>query len=131
MDNKRLTMNNLDELLMYWKKRLLLNNWDLSIELVEFARQDYPQNGDIRIYPKEKKAIVLISHKPIKDEEYIIVHELVHLMIFNLDNYYENLVLKESTRKLEDYHNQYKQILEDTVDHLAKAYIYSRRKGND
>jgi Zn-dependent peptidase ImmA (M78 family) len=128
----KLTITELENLLKFWQKQLLLDKWDLSIEIVEFARKDYPQNGDIRVEKDENRAVILISNKPIKDEEYIIVHELVHLILYDLDNYCENLVLKESTKKLVDYYNRYNENLENTVDHLARAYIdANNKKGNE
>ena len=130
MDKKGLTINELNQLLENWQKQLLLDNWDISIEIVEFNRKDYEQSGDIKVDAESGKATILLTKDPFKDEEYVLVHELVHLLLWDLDIFSEKFVLEKSKIKLEGEHGIYMKKLENTVDHLTKAFIASK-KGNE
>lgn len=123
MIKKGLTLKKLNSLLKLWQKRLLLNSWDLSIKIVEFKRKNYKQSGDIKVYPRKKKAIVLLSNNPFRDEESVLVHELVHLVLWDFDIFCEKLALTKSTVKLKGKHGKYMEKLEDTVDHLTKVLL--------
>lgn len=68
----------------------MLNEWDLSLDIVEFTRKDYRQSGDIKVFPNEMKATILLTNKHFKDEEYVLVHELVHLILWDYDIFMKN-----------------------------------------
>ena len=127
MDKKGLSINKLNSFLKRWQKKLLLNDWDLSIKVVEFKRKDYKQSGDIKVFPRKKKAIVLLTNNPFRDEESVLVHELVHLVLWDFDIYNEKLALAQSKTKLKGKHGQYMDKLESTVDHLTKAFLKNQR----
>lgn len=120
---KGLTEKELSVLLEKWKQKLLLGEWDLSIEIVEFTRKDYKQSGDIKVYPRKKKAVVLLTNDPFRDEESVLVHELVHLVLWDYDVFNEKVVLSISQTKLKGKHKQYMDKLEATVDHITKAFL--------
>lgn len=101
----------------------MLNDWSLSIKIVEFTRKDYRQSGDIKVFPQEMRASVLLTNNPFKDEEYILVHELVHLILWDYDIFCEKMALDKSETKLKGKHRKYMDKLESTVDHLAKALL--------
>ncbi|NMC99021.1 MAG: hypothetical protein GYA62_04805, partial [Bacteroidales bacterium] len=84
MNKKGLAIEKLNLLLKHWQTKLLLNDWDLSIEIVEFKRKDYRQSGDIKVFPEKKKAIILLTNNPFREEESVLVHELVHLVLWDL-----------------------------------------------
>lgn len=127
MDKKGLTLSKLYSLLNVWQKRLMLTDWDMSIKIVEFKRKDYKQSGDIKVFPQKKKAIVLLTNKPFRDEESVLVHELVHLILWDYDIFCEKLALTSSKVKLKGKHGKYMEKLEDTVDHVTKAFLKNHR----
>ncbi len=127
MNKKGLTIKELNSLLKFWQKRLLLNNWDLSIRIVEFKRKDYKQSGDIKVFPRKKKAVVLLTNNPFRNEESVLVHELVHLILWDFDIFSEKLALENSKTKLKGKHGQYMEKLESTVEHLTKAFLKNHR----
>lgn len=127
MTKKGLSVKKLNTLLKKWQKRLLLNDWDLSIEIVEFKRKDYKQSGDIKVYPQKKKAVVLLTNNPFQDEKSVLVHELVHLILYDHDIFCEKLALVNSTARLKGKHGKYMDKLESVVDHLTKAIIKNQR----
>lgn len=123
MDKKGLSAKKLNSLLKLWQKRLLLNNWNLSIKIVEFKRKDYRQSGDIKVFPRKMKAVVLLTNNPFRDEESVLVHELVHLVLWDYDIFCEKLALGNSKTRLKGKHGKYMDKLESTVDHLTKAFL--------
>lgn len=127
MKKNGLPVKKLNSLLKAWQNRLLLNDWDLSIKIVEFKRKDYKQSGDIKVYPRKKKAVVLLTNNPFRDEESVLVHELVHLILWNYDIFCEKVTLSDSTTKLKGKHGKYMDKLESTVDHLTKAFIKNQQ----
>jgi len=82
---KSLSVKELNNLLKKWQKNLLLDKWKLSLEIVDFKRKDYKQSGDIRVNLKNKSAIVLLTKNPFLNEEEVLVHELMHLILWDFD----------------------------------------------
>lgn len=119
---KGLNLKELNSLLKKWQKNLLLNNWKLSLEIVDFKRKDYKQSGDIKVDLKKKSAIVLLTNKPFLNEEEVLVHELVHLILWDFDIFCEKIVL-EKNKPLKGQHGKYMDKLEKTVEHLTQIVI--------
>ena len=69
------------------------NNWDIKLELIK--DESFNKTGDIKIDMEDKKAIVYLNILNPKDEnlEETIVHELLHLKLYPLDQFAENLIL--------------------------------------
>lgn len=110
-------MNRAEQLkkyLKYWQILLNLQQWDLSIEEFEFKRKDYPQSGDIKVDFKNKSAKILISKEETGKDKTIILHELIHLILWDLDSYAEKRI------KNKDEKNTYFDKLESTVSTLTK-----------
>lgn len=110
-------MNRAEQLkkyLKYWKILLNLQQWDLSIEEFEFKRKDYPQSEDIKVDLKNKSAKILISKEETGKDKTIILHELIHLILWDLDSYAEKRI------KNKDEKNTYFYKLENTVSTLTK-----------
>ncbi len=82
----------IQSLIKKWQPKLGLNDWMLNVRFVDFKRTDYLQSGDIEVDLKNKKATMLFSNNPQKDDEYIVVHELVHLLLWEYDHFCENLI---------------------------------------
>lgn len=92
MQSKPNRETKLNEYLLYWQKLLGLQKWQINIELTEFKRTDYPQSGDIKVDIKNKTATVLILKTDTGRDSAIILHELIHLILWEYDHYAEQFV---------------------------------------
>ena len=97
------------------------------MEFVDFTRKDYRQSGDIKVNPKKKTAILFLTKDPFLDEEEVIVHELMHLLLWDLDIFCEKSVLEKS-KLLKGKHGRYMDKLEKTVEHLTQVAIMIDKK---
>lgn len=120
-----LTILQLNKILKIWQKKLRLENWQLSIEITYFKRKDYQQSGDIKVNVKNKKAVILLTNKPFRNEEAVIVHELVHLLLWDYDHFCEKEFLKTNDR-LKGRHGKYMNKLEKTVDIFTKILLKTK-----
>lgn len=109
-------INNIKKLIKKWQAILDLNDWILNAKLIDFKRTDYPQSGDIEVDLKNKKATILLSNNPQKDDEYIVVHELVHLLLWEYDHFCENLIPA-------DKKDRYFDLLEKTAAKLTNILL--------
>jgi len=123
-DNKKsgLAIKELNHMLNKWQKKLLLNDWDISIKIVDFLRTDYRQSGDFEINAKAKKATILLTQNPFKNEETVLVHELIHVLLWDMDSFSENAIIK-TCKKFEGNHLKYMEKLENLVDSLVKIAL--------
>ena len=81
----------LKELMAKWQGILGFSDWDLKLEMVGFRRER--QSGDIKIDEPNQQALVLLAREPFReDEELTLVHELVHLRLWKLDQMIEELI---------------------------------------
>jgi len=129
MDKKGLAVYKLNNLLRKWQKRLLLNKWKINIEIVEFTRKDFRQSGDIKVYPRKRSAVVLLTKDPYFDEEEVLVHELIHLLLWDFDRFCERPILKTCKKPQSGRHAVYLEKLEALTEHLTKI-IYNYHKKN-
>ena len=112
-------INLLTKYLNHWQEELNLSDWDLSIRLTDFTRTDYEQTGDIEVDLENKKAVVLIANKETgKAVNRVILHELVHLLLWDLDHYAENQVADKT---------EYLTLLEKTVEDITER-IFKREE---
>lgn len=119
---KGLGLQELNAILNKWQKDLLLDDWKLSLKIVDFKRKDFRQSGDIKVYPRKKSAVILLTDNPYLDEEETIIHELMHLILWNFDIFCEKIVLENSER-LKGKHGKYMGKLEDTVEKLTQIAV--------
>ena len=117
----------LKRLFSKWAKILRIeNNWDIKLELVEDP--NFKKTGDIKIDTEDKKAIVYINILNPNDDnlEETICHELLHLKLYPLDQFAENLIIAnyEQGSKAQNmlYYNFYTD-LEITVEEMTKCFI--------
>lgn len=102
------------------------NNWDIRLELVRDS--SFKKTGDIKIDTEDKKAIVYINVLNPNDDnlEETICHELLHLKLYPLDQFAENLILANyeegSKAQTALYYNFYTD-LEITVEEMTKCFI--------
>ncbi len=106
----------MQNLIKKWQKSLGLEDWNIDFKFVDFDRTDYRQSGDVEVDIKSKKATILISNNPKFEEEQIIVHELVHLLLWEYDHYCENLI--PDNKK-----DHYFDLLEDTDAKFTKILL--------
>jgi len=121
-EKKGLSLQQLNAILKKWQKNLLLDDWKISLEIVDFKRKDFRQSGDIKVYPRKKRAIILLTDNPYLDEEETIVHELTHLILWDFDLFCEKIVLGES-EPFKGKHEKYMNKLENTVERLTQIAI--------
>lgn len=111
----------------YWKKTLRLeNNWEIKLELINDSK--YNKTGDFKVDPDDKKAILLINElNPHRQNlEEVIVHELMHLKLYPLDQVTEGLIeshYKKGTNKHNFVYSQFMLTLEQTVEELTKCFL--------
>jgi hypothetical protein len=127
MKKNGLNLSELKKILKKWQEILLLENWLLSIKIVDFKRKDYRQSGDIKVDSKNKKATILLTYLPFRDEETTIVHELIHLLLWDFDHYCEKLALKSSKLFTGD-HDKYLDQLEKIVAKITKILFLKYKK---
>ena len=121
---KGLSFEALEKLLKQWQIKLKMEDWNLSLEIVEFRRPDgYRQSGDFIADPDKKTATILMTSDPWRgDEEYTLVHELLHVIFYNYDKYSEDLILK-GFEKDNAEHEKYLEKLEETVHHFTRIIL--------
>ncbi len=78
------------EHLRKWQDVLRLRDWDIRLETVSVP---WRKSGDVKIDRDNRMAAVLL-HESIPDEhlEEVIVHELLHLKVYGMDQMIESLI---------------------------------------
>lgn len=104
----------------------LKNNWDVKLELINDA--SFQKTGDFKIDPDDRKAILMINAQNPRNEnvEEVIIHELLHLKLYPLDQLTEGLIdghYQEGTPKYFTIYNQFMTMLEQTVEELTKCFL--------
>lgn len=110
----------------------LKNQWDLDIILVD--DEAFDKTGDIKIDITDKKALVYLNQRNPRNEniEEVIVHELLHLKLYPLDQLTETLINNHYDDTSSEYQVMYEQFmisLEITVEELTKCFI--EKTGDD
>ena len=118
-----------DELQLYldkWQDILRLRDWDIKLELVS---KEWRKTGDVKIDQSDKKAILLINNFNPKQTnmESVIIHELLHIKLWGMDQMIENLLHcvygdNESDPRFCFAYTQFMELLEQTTEDLAKGY---------
>lgn len=118
-----LSIEELNKLLERWRGKLDMDDWDLSISIVNFSRKGFRQSGDFEADIKNKKARILLTAEPFRgDEEYTLVHELIHVLFFELDLFSEESVIKLHGKDSKD-HDLYMKKLESTVHKFTEITL--------
>ncbi len=110
-----------------WIKILRLkNNWDILLELVE--DESFKKTGDFKIDCDDKKAIIMLNVLNPKNEnmEEVIVHELLHLKMYPLDQFTETMIINNYEHDSNTYNLMYHNFflnLEITVEELTKCFL--------
>ena len=110
-----------------WCKKLrIVPAWDVKLELV--TDPAWPKTGDIKIDCDDKKAILMLNAVDPKQEnvEEVIVHELLHLKLYPLDQTTEGLIdssFEEGSPAYDFAMRQFMTTLEQTVEELTKCFL--------
>jgi hypothetical protein len=104
----------------------LKNQWDICLELVRDS--SFRKTGDFKIDCDDRKAILMLNVLNPKQEnpEEIIVHELLHLKLYPLDQLTEGLIeshYEADTPAHDAVYTQFMTMLEQTVEELTKCYL--------
>ena len=119
-----LSLAEIEGLLKEWQEKLEMKDWDLSVKVVEFRRNNgYRQSGDFIADPQKKEAQILMTCDPWRgDEEYTLVHEMIHVLFYSYDKYSEDLVLSKF-EKYGNEHDKYMDKLEETVHQMTRIIL--------
>ncbi len=120
------------KLLKKWVKKLRITpGWDVTLVMV---REEWRKSGDIKIDCDDRKAVLLLNaHNPSQTNmEVVIVHELMHLKMYPLDQVTEGLIqahCAEGSPESDFAYGQFFTALEQTVEELTKCFLL--RSGKD
>lgn len=110
----------------YIRKLRITPAWDVRLEFVEDP--SWPKTGDFKIDCDDRKAILLINAvNPAQENlEEVIVHELMHIKMYPLDQVTESLItncFEEGSPASNFAYQQFFTTLEQTVEELAKCFL--------
>ena len=100
--------------------------WDVKMQFVE--ESSWRKTGDIKIDIDDRKAILMLNIINPKEEnlEEVIVHELMHLKMYPLDQMTESLItscFREESAAQKFAYYQFFTALEQTVEELTKCFL--------
>src|SRR3989344_421403 len=123
-EKKGLSLEDLRVLVGKWQKKLKMADWKFDIKIVDFKnKNNYRKSGDFVANPGKKEATILMTWDPWRgDEEYTLVHEMLHVLVYDYDQYSEKFVF-ESCTKDSDGHGIYMDKLETVVHHLTRIIL--------
>lgn len=110
----------------YIRKLRITPAWDIRLEFVEDP--SWPKTGDFKIDCDDRKAILLLNAgNPTQENlEEIIIHELMHIKMYPLDQVTESLIancFEEGSAASNFAYQQFFMTLEQTVEELAKCFL--------
>jgi len=119
-----LSLVELKELLEKWQEKLEMKDWKMEVKIVEFRRKNgYRQSGDFVADVQKKEAQILMTNDPWRgDEEYTLVHEMLHVLFYDYDKYSEDLILSKF-EKFGDEHDKYLDKLEELVHQMTRIIL--------
>ena len=110
----------------YIRKLRITPAWDVKLEWVEDP--EWRKTGDFKIDCDDRKAILLLNGASPKQEnlEEVIVHELMHIKMYPLDQVTESLIVncfEEGSAASGFAYQQFFTALEQTVEELTKCFL--------
>jgi len=116
-----------------WQPILRLADWDIDLRVVE---GEWRKSGDIKVDLEERKAVLLLNATPRPQNlEETIVHELIHLRLYALDQMLSDLLdsvygtdTAEPRRSFAE--TQFMRVLESTTEDIAKALLAGAGRGD-
>ena len=117
----------LQQHLVKWQDVLRLRDWDIRLKMVT---TEWRKTGDIKIDADDKKAVLMINAFNPKQEnlEEVIIHELLHLKLWGMDQMLEQLLgsvfgQDENDPRHDFAYTQFMILLESTVEDLTKGLL--------
>lgn len=112
----------------------LKNHWDVKLECIE--DKAFKKTGDFKVDPDDKKAIIIVNTLNPKHEnlEEVIVHELMHLKLYPLDQLTENIIdsyIEKGSKAYDFAYQQFMLNLEQTVEELTKCFLLQLGSNKD
>lgn len=110
-----------------WIKKLrIVPEWDVLLEFVDDP--EWRKTGDFKVDCDDRKAILMLNRVNPKQEntEEVIVHELMHLKMYPLDQVTESLILanfEDDSPAQKFAYSQFFPALERTVEELTKCFL--------
>ncbi len=110
----------------YCRKLRITPQWDVKLELVDDPA--WTKTGDFKIDCDDRKAVLMLNVRNPRQEnpEEVIVHELMHLKLYPLDQVTESLIVnhyEEGTPACDFAYTQFFTALEQTVEELTKCFL--------
>ena len=110
----------------YIRKLRITPAWDIRLEFVDDPQ--WRKTGDFKIDCDDRKAILLLNSANPKQEnlEEVIVHELMHIKMYPLDQVTESLIINcfEADSPASNFaYQQFFTALEQTVEELTKCFL--------
>jgi hypothetical protein len=110
----------------YIQKLRITPAWDIKLEFVEDT--EWPKTGDFKIDCDGRKAVLLLNIANPKQEnmEEVIIHELMHIKMYPLDQVTESLIIncfEEGSKASNFAYQQFFNALEQTVEEMAKCFL--------
>lgn len=130
-----MTEQEINDLFEKWISILRLkNNWDIKLDLVRDPQ--FHKTGDLKIDCDDRKAILMLNRLNPKQEnpEEVIVHELLHLKLYPLDQLTEGLIdghYQKDSPAYDTIYTQFMTMLEQTVEELTKCCLGSFGENRD
>ena len=118
-----------------WIKKLrLVPDWDIRLEWVEDP--EWRKTGDFKIDCDDRKALILLNGANPKQEnlEEVLVHELMHIKLYPLDQLTESLIKSSFEENTPGYNLAYYGFfttLEQTVEELTKCFLLEFGENKD
>jgi hypothetical protein len=115
-----------EKLLEKWQGILKLQDWDIAVRIVKTS---WRKSGDIKIDRDDKKAILMLNETPVSNNlEEVVIHELLHLKLWSMDQMIEELIQSvygtdESDPKYSFVYGYFMTTLETTVEDLTKGFL--------
>ena len=132
--NMQITEEQVVHLLNKWQEIIRLKDWDIKPVLV---RQNWRKSGDIKIDRDNQMAALMIHESvPESELEEVIVHELLHLRLYGMDQLLEETLhilfgTDDTDPKKHFAMNTFFLELESTVENLTKAILTAHGKQTD
>ena len=119
-----LSFDELKKMLLSWQKKLDMADWKLDLKIVDFKKDScYRQSGHFTANTKKKVATILMTWNPWRgDEEYTLVHEMIHVLLYEFDKFNENKI-KVANKNNPKILDSYIEKLEKVVHHLTRAIL--------
>ncbi len=128
-------MNEANNYLVKWIDILRLNDWDIKIHEVT---KEWRKSGEMKIDQANRQAVMMLNNfNPyVENLEALVVHELLHLKLWGMDQMIEMLInstfgTDQSDPKYQFAFSQFMEVLEPTVEDLTKSFISLHGKNKD